>query len=126
MNQMSSDKFNVAWFKLAEFVIRKEKERALYIFRLLVHSLNDAALIAQLEGDLLLSFNDEKAVDCYIKAAHLYEKSNRIMQAAAIYEHLGALTNQFDIPKLIAFYEQLGNETKVIQYQSQLTQAPPP
>ena len=71
-------KFNVAWFKLAEFVGRKEKERALGVYRLLSHSLPDDAFAAQLRGRFLMAFYDEKAVDAYVKAARLYEKNQPI------------------------------------------------
>jgi predicted negative regulator of RcsB-dependent stress response len=79
------DKFNVAWFKLAEFVGRKEKERALSVYRLLSHSLPDDAFAAQLEGDLFLAFcDDERAVDAYQKAARLYEKNGQYDHAALL------------------------------------------
>lgn len=118
MTQLPSDKFNVAWFKLAELVVRKEKERAMYIYRLLVHSLQDEAIAAQLEGDLLLSFNDEKAVDCYMRAATLYERSDRWIEAIAIYEQvmmLRALPEYAN--KLASLYYKIGNVTKAHYYQ---------
>ena len=58
MKHLPSDKYNVAWFKLAECVARGEKEKALGVYRLLVHSLDEPAFIRQLEGDLLLAFKD--------------------------------------------------------------------
>jgi tetratricopeptide (TPR) repeat protein len=101
MTNLEADKFNIAWFKLAEFVARKEKERAFGIYRLLVHSLPHSALAAQLEGDLFLAFNDEKAVSCYIKAAELYHQDGKIIQAIAIYEHCITLfsNNLSDTPE---------------------------
>ena len=42
--------YSVAWFKLAEFVTRKEKERAFGVYRLLSHSIADRAFAAQLEA----------------------------------------------------------------------------
>ena len=77
MRQVPSDKYNIAWFKLAEFVSRGEKERALGLYRLLTHSFDDRALTYQLEGDLLLSFNDDSAQDRYRKAAEEYRQSER-------------------------------------------------
>ena len=91
MSQLQTNKFNVAWFKLAEFVARKEKERALGVYRLLVHSLHDESLAAQLEGDLLLAFNDGKALECYEKAACLYERAGKTIQAIAVREHCALL-----------------------------------
>lgn len=118
MTQLPSDKFNVAWFKLAELVVRKEKERALYIYRLLVHSLQDEALTAQLEGDLLLSFNDEKAIDCYIRAATLYERSDRYIEAIAIYEQILSWRSLAEYSDRLAnLYQKIGNLTKAHYYQ---------
>ena len=58
MKQVALGKTSLAWFKLAEFVTRGEKERALSIFRLLAHSIRHDALVVQLEGDILLAFDD--------------------------------------------------------------------
>ncbi len=60
MKQVPSGKYTIAWFKLAECVSRGEKERALGVYRLLSHSLDDSALVCQLEGDIFLSFNDKQ------------------------------------------------------------------
>ena len=79
MKQFSGDKYNVAWFKLAEFVARGEKERAMGLYRLLVHSFDDSAFAHQLEGDLLLSFDDTQAVEKYLEAAYLYETQDRLI-----------------------------------------------
>jgi len=78
----------VAWFKLAELISRREKEKALSLFRLLSHSFVDKAYALQLEGDILWSLDDEQAFDKYSKAAFLYRKEKRISSAIAIYEHL--------------------------------------
>ncbi len=123
MKQIYGDKYSIAWFNLAEFVARKEKERALGIYRLLVHSLSDPAVISQLEGDLLLSFNDMRAIECYIKAAQLYEKDSRIAQAAAVYEHILLLEdNQIPyLSSIITLYLKLNNETKISTYVHMIT-----
>jgi len=91
MKQIPIDKYNIAWFKLAEYVSRGEKERALGVYRLLSHSFDDAAFALQLEGDILWSFNDRGAIDKYYEAAQLYKKDARVLQAAAVYEHLVTL-----------------------------------
>lgn len=91
MKELPSDKYNVAWFKLAEFVARGEKERALALYRLLAHSFDNKALAYQLEGDLLLSFNDDTARVRYVAAAQHYLKENRLIESATVYEHLLAL-----------------------------------
>ena len=116
MKQVSSDKYNVAWFRLAECVARGEKERALGVYRLLAHSLDDPALIAQLEGDILWSFNDKQAREKYQEAAELYKRDKRALEAASIYEHLVSMTPESVeyIENLIELYDQLSLEAKVI------------
>lgn len=91
MKRLPAEKYNLAWFKLAEFVSRGEKERALGLYRLLIHSFDDYALGCQLAGDLLLAFNDTEAMNKYKQAAELYKKGNRLLEAAAVYEHLAQL-----------------------------------
>ncbi len=119
MKQVPSGKYTIAWFKLAECVSRGEKERALGVYRLLSHSLDDSALICQLEGDIFLSFNDKKqAVINYYQAAQLYKKDNRMLEAAAVYEHL--LTIQPEDKKyrtvIIHLYNQLNIQSKVKEH----------
>lgn len=122
MAQLISGKFNVAWFKLAEFVNRKEKERALALCRLLIHSLTDKALIMQLEGDLLLAFKDEKSIEVYKRAAQLYEESGRFLQAALVYEHLANIApTQIDVlEKMVHMYMTLSYEAKIARCSAQL------
>ncbi len=118
MKLCPSDKYNVAWFKLAEIVARGDKERALGMFRLLMHSINNEALAYQLQGDLLLSFEDPQAIDCYRKAAVLYVADNKHIQASAVYEHL--LTLEPDsilyMEKIIDVYQALEYNEKVFFY----------
>ena len=88
MRMLASESYNVAWFKLADFVARGEKERALAVHKLLMHSVQDEAIPYQLEGDILLAFDDESALDKYHIAANLYKKSGKMHQAASVYEHV--------------------------------------
>lgn len=115
MAQLPADKYNIAWFKLAEFVVRGEKERALGMYRLLSHSLPDGAFAAQLEGDLLLAFHDERAIDAYVRAAIIYEKGSRLAQAAAVYENLlGIQPKMLEYQaKVVELYARLGNDSKL-------------
>ncbi len=119
MKQVSSGKYTIAWFKLAECVSRGEKERALGVYRLLSHSLDDSALVCQLEGDIFLSFNDNQQAEIhYYQAAQLYKKDNRILESAAVYEHL--LTIQPEDKKyrtvIINLYNQLNIQSKVREH----------
>lgn len=88
MRTFASESYTIAWFKIADFVARGEKERALNVYRLLMHSVPEPAISYQLEGDILLAFDDDAAVDRYHVAANLYKKSGKIPQAISVYEHV--------------------------------------
>lgn len=116
MKQMYSEKYNIAWFKLAECVSRGEKERALGVYRLLSHSLDDQAFARQLAGDLFLSFNDDAtAIEKYKESAQLYDQENRMLESAAVYEHLLTLdprSTEYHI-RLLDLYKRMGIRTKM-------------
>lgn len=117
MRQLPADKYNVAWFKLAEFVVRGEKERALGLYRLLVHSFDDVALAYQLEGDLLLSFHDKVAAkEKYTWAAQKYAQGHRFIEAAAVYEHLISLAPDYQdyYEQLLSLYTKLKYDTRLL------------
>lgn len=113
---------SIAWFKLAEFVTRGEKERALSLFRLLTHSFADRAFIKKLEAEILASFYDEQALSEYIQAAHLYRNNGQAVEAVSIYETL--VVFQPDRPeyceKIISLFYELGHKEKIVFYQKQL------
>lgn len=89
MRQIPSEKHNIAWFKLAECVARREQERALGVYRLLSHSLGDRALAQQLAGDLSLAFEDPKtAIEKYEQAARLYQQGGRTYESIAVHKHI--------------------------------------
>lgn len=119
MRYLPSDKYNVAWFKLAECVLRGEKERALGVYRLLSHSFDDAAFASQLEGDILFSFEDQiGALAKYNQAIAAYQKTNRLLEAAAVCEHvitLAPATHEY-IRLLIDIYKKLKLNNRVITY----------
>ncbi len=114
----------IAWFALAEFVQRKEKERALGVHRLLAHSLGNNALVAQLEGDILRSFNDMRAETVYGKALDEYEKQGCFAQAAAVGEYLFELHPESEgvAFRLCSLYARLHNYERIqeiaCQYQA--------
>lgn len=114
MKHVASEKSSLAWFKLAEFVTRGEKERALSIYRLLSHSLKSEALAAQLEGDLLQAFDDERALDAYRRAALLYQHENDIVQAIILYEQISSLAPDLDdvLLTLLAWYQRLEDHAR--------------
>ena len=118
MKQTNADKYTIAWFKLAECVGRGEKERALGVYRLLSHSIDDPALIAQLGGDILLSFQDDSAQEKYRTAAQLYKQNDQLLQAAAVYEHLITLSPDSHKYRMavIELYSQLHIRSKVVEH----------
>lgn len=95
MKQSESHK-SISWFKLAEFVERGEKERALGIYKLLALSINDIAFTYQLEGDILLAFEDELAISKYLQAVEQHIKQNNILAAIGTLNHLVILTPNND------------------------------
>ena len=96
MGKLSITTASVAWFKLHEFVQRREKERALIIYKLLVHSVSDQAVAKQLMGDLLHMFDDPDAFDCYQQAARFYEQAGRCEHAVALYKYMLSLDKLCD------------------------------
>ncbi len=88
VNTESQETSCIAWFKLAELITRKEKEKALNLHRLLAHSFEDKAYVLQIEGDILWFLEDNQALEKYQQAAFLYKKEKNIINAIAIYEHL--------------------------------------
>lgn len=81
-----SEKLSVAWFKLAEGIIRGEKERVLTMHRLLMHSLPRESIKLQLEADILRAFGDVQALECYLKAAQMYQNNDEWVQALFLYK----------------------------------------
>ncbi len=122
MKRISSDKYTVAWFKLSEVIARGEKERALGMYRLLAHSLNNSAFAKQLEGDILFFFNDNAAHDKYNEAVTLHINCGRYAQATMIYEHLlciGAELSVKQFKDLISWHSRLKQQDKA-QYYAEL------
>lgn len=119
MKHMQADKYTIAWFKIAECVSRGEKERALGVYRLLSHSFNDDAVSRQLEADIYLSCNEQaRAVEMYRQAMELYAKSQRLLEAAAVSEHLVMLLPD-DISlrsDLLGYYVALRNISKIYHH----------
>jgi hypothetical protein len=118
MRQEQSGKRNVAWFTLAECVSRGEKERALGVYRLLSHSLDDSAVIAQLEGDLLWAFNDTTALEKYYIAATRYQHDGRYREALTVLEHSRTLspTSRYCLEKLIELALIIHSEERLVEY----------
>lgn len=106
---------SIAWFKLADIIARGEKERALSVHKLLMYSMKDDALSYQLEGDILLCFDDESALDKYHIAANLYKKAGKFLQAASVYEHVSLYKQDEKILEaLVDVYHVLQNNQGVL------------
>ncbi len=92
MKSILTEKKTIAWFTLAECVSRGERERAFGVYRLLSHSLDDRALALQLEGDLFCAFNmPTEAIEKYDKAMRVYKQAGKLLEAAAVSEHMSIL-----------------------------------
>lgn len=122
MKHLPPDKYNVAWFKLAECIVRGEKERALGVYRLLTYSIPDKAYALKLEGDILFAFKDAQATQRYQAAITAYQNQGRFREAVAIGEYLLSLieNDRQLIDQLIILHKQLGDQKKVIQRTLQL------
>jgi hypothetical protein len=119
MKQVQTDKYTIAWFKIADCLSRGEKERALGVYRLLSHSFNDDALAMQLEADIYLSCNEHtRAIELYRSAIELYVKAERFLEAAAVSEHLVMFfpTDKNLYDALFSYYIKLHNDAKVCAY----------
>jgi hypothetical protein len=105
MKHMDSDqKYVIAWFNIAEYVNRGEKERALGVYRLLSHSIDDPSLVLQLEADILYACQDERCFDVYYRAAVDYLKKEKNGQAGALFEQMLLVK-----PSAVAIRSQLVN-----------------
>lgn len=117
MKQHQSEKYTIAWFKIADYVSRGEKERALGMYRLLSHSIHDAALKIQLEGDILWSFGDPQALEKYEQTADQYKKEGRHLEACAVYEHILLLNNNHPCrEELLSLYMETKNSRLIGQH----------
>ncbi len=119
MKQVPLDRYSVAWFKLAECVSRGEKERALGVYRLLSHSIDDQAFKYQLEGDLLLSFKDtQQAAAKYLQSIQSYKQTGRLFEMAALYGHLITIQpHKYEHHMhMVTIYHELKLESKVFSY----------
>jgi hypothetical protein len=88
MNEMLQSKSNIAWFKLSELVMRRERDRAVSVFRLLSHSIADKAFVALLEGELLHVFGDIRAKDACYRAIDLYKSQCNYEKVLLAYSYI--------------------------------------
>ncbi len=94
MKQNSPEKSSVAWFKLAECLKRKERERAFLLYRLLMHSFEDNAFLKKLEGDMWVDFDTQEAIGCYLTSALSYRNRNDYYEAYLIYKKVCEIDSQ--------------------------------
>lgn len=122
MKQAPSEKYSVAWFKLSECIAKGERERALGLYRLLAHSLDNKALAKQLEADILMLFGDTLAHEKYQEAALLFAAQQKYHEAAALYEHLVTLgRDSVELyARLISWYDKIDRADKVSIYRAKL------
>ena len=87
----NNSKHAQAWEQLYNFIAHGRKEHALGLLKLLTHQMNDVPFACQIEGDVALAFNDEKALEHYEKSAKAYEKDGRKKEAEAVRKHIADL-----------------------------------
>lgn len=115
MKLLSSGSYNIAWFKLADFVSRGEKERALMMYKLLMHSIQDEAFAHQLEADILISFHDYKAIDRYMLAADMYKQRGDYYKAIAVCEQSTTIKEDISqLTMLLDLYALIADQTKIL------------
>lgn len=89
------DSYAKAWQALAQAVTCKQKEYALGIYRLLGRSFDNKAVAMQIEGDILLAFNEKSAaVEKYIQAAQRYQMQGDDVKARMVNEHIAILQSK--------------------------------
>ncbi len=118
MKSLVTEKKTIAWFTLAECVSRGERERAFGVYRLLSHSLDDRALALQLEGDLFCAFKmSHEALEKYDKAMKLYKHAGKLLEAAAVCEHMRILEpdNTLHMQHALELYGLLQFEDRVAE-----------
>lgn len=82
----------IAWFTLADCVLRRDRKKAFRGLQLLTYSIKDPALLLQVEGDLLIAFKEtEKAIICYDRARELYMLQSKIVPAQKLSATLALL-----------------------------------
>jgi hypothetical protein len=109
---------SIAWFKIANLIERREREKALSVYKLMAHSLQDRAYALQLEGDILWYFEDiPESCLKYLQSAFLYRNAKRWLDAVSIYEQVSILDpNNCDaLIYSVACYAQLAWEQKFKQ-----------
>jgi len=117
------EKCSIAWFVLAEFIRKGERERALTMYRLLMHTIDNPAFCIQVEADLLAYLNNPLAIERYKQAAILYSKQHDYQAACSIYEQLvGNEPKNTELQQLLfQSYNRLGQPGRVQFFLHSLT-----
>jgi hypothetical protein len=104
-----SKKSCIAWFKLAEFVDRKEKEKAIMLYNLLSKSLNNNSFSLSLLGTIYKCFDDNDEAKKKLYLALEFEQELSLENKIAIKEHL--LINT--VKHKAEFIEALAHDYKI-------------
>jgi hypothetical protein len=99
----------IAWFKLAEFVDRKEKEKAIILYNLLSKSLNNNSFSLTLLGTIYKYFDDPEESKKKLYQALEFEQELSLENKIAIKEHLLTYT----IKHKAEFMEALAHDYKI-------------
>jgi hypothetical protein len=81
-----------------------------------MHTIDNPAFAKQLEGDLLLAFNDLDARNSYTESARLYRKEHNLSHATAVYEQLVKTFPHEPVflQTLVAYYLELNHPTRIV------------
>lgn len=106
---------NLAWFKLSEFISRKEKERAFGVYKVLMLAFESKEYCLLVEGDLHAVFEEyNEAFNKYFEAAKLYEEKKDLFLTTVAYEAIVKVYNKLQFwQKLLNFYNQIGYIPKI-------------
>ncbi len=111
-----SKKSCIAWFKLAEFVDRKEKEKAIILHNLLSKSLNNNSFSFYLLGTIYKYFNDTDEAKKKLYLALEFEQELSLENKIAIKEYLIKNTVQHGTE----FIEALAHDYKLYYNNDQI------
>jgi hypothetical protein len=111
-----SKKSCIAWFKLAEFVERKEKEKAIILYNLLSKSLNNNSFSLSLLGTIYKCFDDSDEAKKKLYLALEFEQELSLENKIAIKEYLIKNTVKHEAE----FMEALAHDYKIYYNNDQI------
>jgi len=107
----------LAWFKIAEALLNREREKAFFYCKLLSHSLSSEAFRSQIIGDIHTCIGEISfALQAYKNAFLLYEKNNNIHGMSIIFFRTLSIDNDFGKSLLQTYLEHLKSYEEYYPY----------